>query len=258
LNKQSQKWEIIAVSPGNQAESVVVVDGVQPSISRSNNLLAYQSKVDSSIGLHVVNLQTGEDVRATTFAEDVLPHWTASGRDFIFDTQRSGDRRWQVMVGYADGKGEPTVLFDGRTAAPSVVSNLIAYQGTDAQGNNPGIYIVPRSGGDLQRLTTDESDRSPAFSPDHSQLAFMSTRNGNWDIWTVPVKGGEPKLLVSSPSSDGLPTWSPDGSQLAYVSDQGGSWGIYVVSAAGGSPKKVANWGGDHPDWLIEQISWGP
>jgi serine/threonine-protein kinase len=256
LNQQNF-WEIRALSLPEGSEKTVLVNGVQPAINHNGNLLAYQSTAADSIGLHVFNLATGEDVRATTFAEDVLPRWTQSDKDFVFVSQRAGDRRWQILIGFADGKGEPVVLLDGRTPTASVSNNLIAYQGTDPQGNNPGIYIIPRQGGQSQRITADQSDRSPAFSPTSNQIAFMSTRSGNWDIWVVSVSDGTPKRLTTSPTNDGLPTWSPDGTQIAFVSDQDGSWGIYTISASGGQPQKVADWGRGHPDWLIEQLSWG-
>jgi Tol biopolymer transport system component/tetratricopeptide (TPR) repeat protein len=256
LNLQNS-WEIRALSLPDSTEKTVLVNGAQPAINHSSNLLAYQSTAADSIGLHIFNLTTGEDVRATTFAEDVLPRWTQSDKDFVFGSQRAGDRRWQILIGFADGKGEPVVLLDGRTPTASSRNNLIAYQGTDPQGNNPGIYIVPRQGGQSQRITADQSDRSPAFSPSNNQIAFMSTRSGNWDIWVVSVSGGSPKRLTTSPTNDGLPTWSPDGTQIAFVSDRDGGWGIYTMSASGGQPQRVADWGRDHPDWLMEQLSWG-
>lgn len=256
LNQQNS-WEIRSLSLPDGAEETVLVNGVQPAINHNSNLLAYQSTAANSIGLHVFNLTTGEDVRATTFAEDVLPRWTQSDKDFVFGSQRAGDRRWQILIGFADGKGEPVVLLDGRTPTASARNNLIAYQGTDPQGNNPGIYSIPRQGGQPQRITADQSDRSPTFSPTNNQIAFMSTRSGNWDIWVVSVRDGAPKRLTTSPTNDGLPTWSPDGTQIAFVSDRDGSWGIYTMSASGGQPQRVADWGRDHPDWLMEQLSWG-
>ena len=258
FNQKRNLWEILALSLADETEEVILSDGIQPAISRNGRLLVYHSKLDDSVGLHVLNVLTGEDVRATTFAEDILPKWNQRNRDFVFNSQRAGDRRWQVMIGFADGKGEAVVLLDGRTPASATNSDMIAYQGTDPQGNNPGIYLIARQGGESQRLTTNESDRTPAISPSGRQIIFMSTRNGNWDIWTVASDGSGARRLTTSPANDGLPVWSPDGSQIAFVSDRGGSWGIYVMAASGGTARKVADWGGEHPDWLLAQISWGP
>jgi Tol biopolymer transport system component len=165
--------------------------------------------------------------------------------------------RWQVLQGFADGKSDPIILRDGRTPDWSSDGRIIAFQGTDAEGNNPGIYLAPFGGGEVMRLTNHESDRSPDFSPDGSQLAYMSTRNGNWDIYTISTAGSTPRQITTAPGNDGLPAWSPDGSRIAYVSDADGSWAIYVINASGGTPTKLTDWDGiNRPDWLMAQIWW--
>lgn len=260
-NASERRWEIVSTSAaGGGSPRVLVTDGQMPSLSRDGNLLLYRTDLPDSIGLHLYNLSTGEDNRITIYQEHISPKWGPGNTDYIFSAQELGTGRWQFFQGFADGKGDPNILGDGRTPAWSPKGDLIAYQGTDRQGNNPGIYVVPFGGGDTVRLTTHESDRSPAFSPDGSQIAYMSTRNGNWDIFAVSTAGGgSARQVTTSGSNDGLPTWSPDGSQIAYVSDAGGRWGIYRVAAQGGDPVRVTDWDGlRQEDWLMAQIWWGP
>lgn len=257
FNAQDNLWEIIALDPSSGEESILFSDGTQPAISPNGRILVYQSLLANSAGLHAFNLTTGEDTRITTFAEDVLPHWGDNNKEFIFVSQRSGDRRWQIFTGFSDGKGDAVVITEGRTPDLSPNGKIIAYQGTDPKGNNPGIYTLPANGGKAIQLTTNESDRSPAISPKSDKIAYMSTMNGNWDIWMVPAQGGTATPIITSPGNDGLPVWSPDGSQLAFVSDRGGSWNIYIADADGENTQKVADWGITHPDWLMQQLSWG-
>ena len=84
----------------------------------------------------------------------------------------------------------------------------------------------------------------------------MSSRSGDWEIYVTDVVSGTAKRLTTSAGNDGLPIWSPDGNQIAFVSDRDGSWGVYVMSANGGEAVKVADWGEEHADWLIERIAW--
>ena len=221
FNSADNLWEIIAHNLSNGSEKVVLSNGTQPAVN--GQTLVYHSLVSTSEGLHSFNLSTGADVRVTKFAEDVLPRWGSDSLEFVFASQRSGDRRWRIYTTFADGKSDAQERGEGRTPALSPIENAIIYQGTDPQGNEPGLYQIPLGGGTAVRLTTGGSDRSPAVSRT-GNIAFMSTRNGNWDIfvWDAATESVSP--LVATAANEGLPVWSPDGTQLAFVSDSGGSW----------------------------------
>ena len=280
FNDKNATWEIVSISPGVRASSVILSDATQPAGSPNGQLLAYHAEVDKAEGLHVLNTSTGKDVRVTTFREDITLDWAPDNLRFVFPSQRAGDRRWRIYIGWADAKGDPVILADGRTPAWSSDGTLIAYQGADAQGNNPGLYLISPEGGPVARLTQDESDRSPDWSPSCAkgevavtnegisttpaasssgggcQIVFMSSRDGDWEIYTIDVLSGTLKRLTRSTGNDGLPTWSPDGSQIAFVSDRDGSWGVYTMPATGGRAVKVADWSDEFSDWLLERIDW--
>ena len=277
FNAKDMRWEIVALAPGRGQPAVVLRDATQPATSPNGQLLAYHAETDESEGLHVYNVATDKDVRVTTFREDVTPGWAPDNQRFVFPSQRSGDRRWQIFVAWADAKGEPVALVEGRTPAWSPAGELIAFQGSDPQGNNPGLYLIGAEGGPSTRLTQGESDRAPAWSPDCAKLplkvtdagiratpaasgscriAFMSSQGGNWELYLADVISGDLTRLTTSPSNDGLPVWSPDGKHIAFVSDRDGGWGVYIMPASGGAAVKVADWGEEHPDWLVERIAW--
>jgi dipeptidyl aminopeptidase/acylaminoacyl peptidase len=54
----------------------------------------------------------------------------------------------------------------------------------------------------------------PGISPDGSTIAFVS----GGDIWEVPARGGDARLLVSHPANESRPLFSPDGKRLAFTS----------------------------------------
>jgi TolB protein len=280
FNIKDMRWEIVAVTPSRGDLAVVLQDATQPAASPNGQLLAYHAETDESEGLHVQSMAAGNDVRVTTFREDVTPDWAPDNLRFVFPSQRAGDRRWQIFIAWADAKGEPVALVEGRTPAWSPDGKLIAYQGSDPQGNNPGLYLIRPEGGSTARLTQGESDRAPAWSPDcargsisltetgisatpasgaagnRCRIAFMSSQGGNWEIYIADVSSGAVTPLTTSPGNDGLPVWSPDGKYIAFVSDRGGSWGVYIMPGTGGAAAKVADWGEEHSDWLVERIAW--
>ncbi len=257
FNRHDLWWEILSVPASGGTPKVVALDGTMPAVSPNGRWLVYHSELLDAEGFHRLDLTNGEDARISLYQRHILPRWGGDSERFIFVAQEPGTGRWQVHLGFADGKGDPVILRDGRTPDWSPKGDLIAYQGTDLVGNNPGLYLVPFGGGEETRLTNHESDRTPDFSPDGAQIAYMSTKGGSWDIYTVSTAGSAPRQITTSPAQDGLPAWSPDGTQIAYVSDAGGSWAIYVVNAVGGTPVKVTAWDGTNlPDWLLAQIWW--
>src|SRR5690348_3787728 len=75
----------------------------------------------------------------------------------------------------------------------------------------------------------------PSVSPDGSEIAFVS----GGDIWTVPARGGDARLLVSHPATESRPLYSPDGKFLAFTSTRSGNGDVYVLAFATGELKRL-------------------
>jgi len=75
----------------------------------------------------------------------------------------------------------------------------------------------------------------PALSPDRKEIAFVS----GGDIWTVPVEGGDARLLLSHPANDSRPLYSPDGKWLAFLSTRDGTPNIYVLELGNGALRRL-------------------
>ncbi len=85
----------------------------------------------------------------------------------------------------------------------------------------------------------------PQISPQGDLIAYVVTEmdkennTSNSDIWIVPLAGGEPWRLTSSPKADSRPRWSPDGKRIAFISSRSGSPQIWMIDPRGGEAFQV-------------------
>ena len=106
---------------------------------------------------------------------------------------------------------------DGRRVAFSV-----GVPDVDANATRSAIWIAPAAGGPARRVTSGQQrDAEPRFSPDGKRLAFLSNREGGFQVWTMNVdpSGGEPVRATAFPTEVNAFTWTPDGLGLLISSD---------------------------------------
>ena len=86
-----------------------------------------------------------------------------------------------------------------------------------------------------QPVSAAPSFAEPGISPDGSEIAFVSAG----DIWTVPIAGGEARLLVAHRASETRPMYAPDGRRLAFVSNRTGGGDIYILDFSSGAVRRL-------------------
>src|SRR6185295_13229658 len=94
-------------------------------------------------------------------------------------------------------------------------------------GLQPFVMTAAQPARDAKALP---SFAEPGISPDGSTIAFVS----GGDIWEVPARGGDARLLVSHSATESRPLYSPDGSRLAFTSTRTGNGDVYVLAIGTG------------------------
>jgi TolB protein len=110
---------------------------------------------------------------------------------------------------------------------------------------------------------TDAYDMPPlAWSPDGSTMLYSDDYwetaldvsledESGWDIYSIPVAGGDPVIVVGGPGQQMVGDWSGDGSMFVYRSNEDGAPDLYMASADGQTRWKVIELDGKEglPDW---------
>jgi hypothetical protein len=241
----------------------------QASLSADGNLIAYKNWTSDNAGLAAGAVSGGNFFRLTDKFEDALPSFSPDGQSVVMSSRRDGQRKsilYPITAGGFSLDGDVHGINDGEY--PFWMSDgRIALKGWGMTAG--GLRIMNPDGSGVFNLTNDGSDTAPAASRDAQKIAFMSARDGNWEIYRINVDGSELTRLTENRAADGLPAWSPDGLSIAFASDREGQWAIWVMNADGSNQRKLHDMEGSpdglvpgQPDhvtrgWLEERISWG-
>ncbi len=117
------------------------------------------------------------------------------------------------------------------TEEPAPIPCIITFD-SDRDGNRE-IYIMGPDGSNLVNLSNNPADDfDPSFSPDGSQIAFVSNRENNTEggqfIYTMNADGSNVRQLTFENESN-YPDWSNDGKVIVYSH----TGDIYIIKADG-------------------------
>jgi hypothetical protein len=91
----------------------------------------------------------------------------------------------------------------------------------------------------MQQQQVVKTDAS--FSPDGSRIVFVSTQDGDAEIYLMDADGANLRKLTDNSAVDASPGWSPDGRRILFVSNRNGQFELYVMGADGSNPRMLAS-----------------
>jgi len=224
-----------------------IFSNVRITIPARPDFVPYQDYIGGAI--EVLEVDTGR--RATVFRSDrpiQAPNWTKDGRFLIYNVDGRIDRlelatakSSPVATGFATANNNDHVLsFDGRRLG-------ISHHSAD-DGGESVVYTLPAKGGTPRRVTAKAPSYLHGWSPDGRILVYTGGRGDNYDVFKIPVAGGEEIRLTDAPGLDDGPEYTPDGRFVYFNSARTGAMRIWRMRPDGSGQEPVTN--GTLNDWF--------
>lgn len=184
---------------------------------------------------------------------NLKPRWSPSGSAIAYTSYLNGNPDLYVAdlaKGVIRRVSARAGINTGGAFAPG--GGLIAL--TLSVGSDAEIFTIDAaSGAQVARLTASPGiDVSPAWSPDGSQIAFVSERSGGPQIYVMSASGGGARRVTFMGGQNTDPSWSPKGDRIAYVTRDGG-FDVMTTRLDGGGVTRITQGAGDNED-----PSWSP
>jgi len=211
------------------------------------DLVPYRDYLGGAIEL--LDVETGR--RTTVLRSDrpiQAPNWTKDGRFLIFNVDGRLDRLELATgkvsaldTGFAKANNNDHVLsFDGKQLG---ISHHSAEDGDESV-----IYVLPARGGTPKRVTAKAPSYLHGWSPDGRFLVFTGGRDGSYDVYKIPVGGGDEIRLTDAPGLDDGPEYAPDGRLIYFNSARTGDMRIWRMAPDGSGQEPVTS--GELHDWF--------
>lgn len=207
-----------------------------PTVARDGLKVAFASDRSGKKNIWIANLD-GSDPRLLTNGDsDNLPSFSPDGRWLVYmSLNEQGDPRvWKIP---ASG-GEPVKVIDQFSNFPTFSrdGSRIACLVRDNRGAKPKFAIIPSDGGPpekvLEELPPTIGSMRIKWAPDDKAIAFIDTRDGISNIWTLSVATGRTSPLTKFTTGEIFYfDWSNDGARLAVVRHQS-STDLVLISAS--------------------------
>lgn len=191
-----------------------------------------------------------------------LSEWKAKGADALVagSVTRLADGRLDVRFKLWDvvrneellGQSKVVLPADLRLAAHRIADEiqllLTGEKGVNATriayvlkvGKRYTLQVADADGEGVRvALTSEEPIISPAWSPDGTQLAYVSFETQKAVVWAQTVATGARRMVANLRGSNSAPAWSPDGQQLAVTLSSEGLAQIFTLPAAGGAATRL-------------------
>lgn len=189
--------------------------------------------------LETVDVHSGERkvLREFDFVIEA-PNWTGDGRFLVYNS-RGRLYTYELATGVIEPIDTGFAIDCNNDHVLSPDNRQIAVSHHTAADATSRIYILPFGGGEPRLVTPNGPSYLHGWSPDGARLAYCAARNGQYDVYTISVDGGDETQLTDLPGLDDGPEYSPDGRHIWFNSTRTGLMQLWRMNADGSEPTQM-------------------
>jgi TolB protein len=129
-------------------------------------------------------------------------------------------------------------IYEKLTGEKGVFSTRLTY--ITKAGPRYNLWVADADGESAQSaLSSLEPIISPAWSPNGSQLAYVSFESRKPVVYLHDIASGRRRLLANYRGSNSAPCWSPDGTTVVATLGREGGSQLYALDVRGGEPRRL-------------------
>lgn len=176
------------------------------------------------------------------------PNWLKDGKTLIFNGHGNlysfnleTKERKQIDLGFCVQCNNDHVL--------SPNHDKVAVSHHTSEDGQSRVYVIPFETGIPELITPIAPSYLHGWSPDGKELAYCAERNGEYDIYTIPAKGGIEKRLTDAPGLNDGCEYSPCGKYIWFNSVRTGLMQIWRMKTDG-SEQTQMTFDEDRDSWF--------
>jgi Tol biopolymer transport system component len=215
--------------------------------SRDGTKIAFSSIKGGKRDISITQTTGGDPVQLTKdeFSNE-NPIWSADSREIAFLSKRGKEIGiWRIP---AFGGTPTSIAFlgnvtpqlkywskDGATIYYRLGVNLFALNVASGQTTQVTNFEPDH----FRNVSNMSLDADFSISPHEDRIAYIDVRDGQVDIWAMPMRGGAAVQVTNDLAEDRNPLWHPDAKRIIYSSNRDGIFQICVAYLDGRKPQQI-------------------
>ncbi|MFC1574262.1 DUF5050 domain-containing protein, partial [Candidatus Latescibacterota bacterium] len=257
----------IYVMDADGSNQTRLTNGSSPSWSPDGSKIVFASSVGGDFEIYVMDADGSNQTRLTNNpARDYYPAWARpvyAAPKIVTLTTPNGAESWEASTTQNitwTSTDVTNVKLEYSTNSGTTWTDIVASTAASAGSYSwlvpirPSVNCIVRVSDASNASVNDVSDAVFTIAKGvQLPIAFVSTRDGNYEIYVMNSDGTNLTRLTNNPSDDLAPSWSPDGSKITFSSKRDGNYEIYIMNADGTNQTRLTN-----NSVFDEDPSWSP